>query len=245
MKSELKDRVYKLTRNRAPLSCIIPSRSSRNAALLYFDEEQGVNRALRYSINQKSCFEDEQDGNVVVTPIIFEDGMLRVPKTNPILQEFLHYHPLNGKKFVEVDYGKDAETEVEQLNTEVDALIQAKSLSIEQLENIARVVFNKDVSKITTAELKRDVLIFARQNPTTFLNIVSDPKLKLQSTVQQFFDNKLIAFRNKKREVYFNLENNKKRLTTIPFGVDPYQYLADWFQSDDGVEILAFLEKQV
>ena len=245
MKSELKDRVYKLTRNRAPLSCIIPSRSSRNAALLYFDEEQGVNRALRYSINQKSCFEDEQDGNVVVTPIIFEDGMLRVPKTNPILQEFLHYHPLNGKKFVEVDYGKDAETEVEQLNTEVDALIQAKSLSIEQLENIARVLFNKDVSKITTAELKRDVLIFARQNPTTFLNIVSDPKLKLQSTVQQFFDNKLIAFRNKKREVYFNLENNKKRLTTIPFGVDPYQYLADWFQSDDGVEILAFLEKQM
>ena len=245
MKSELKDRVYKLTRNRAPLSCIIPSRSSRNAALLYFDKEQGVNRALRYSINQKSCFEDEQDGNVVVTPIIFEDGMLRVPKTNPILQEFLHYHPLNGKKFVEVDYGKDAETEVEKLNTEVDALIQAKSLSIEQLENIARVVFNKDVSKITTAELKRDVLIFARQNPTTFLNIISDPKLKLQSTVQQFFDNKLIAFRNKKREVYFNLENNKKRLTTIPFGVDPYQYLADWFQSDDGVETLAFLEKQV
>jgi len=245
MKSELKDRVYKLTRNRAPLSCIIPSRSSRNAALLYFDEEQGVNRALRYSINQKSCFEDEQDGNVVVTPIIFEDGMLRVPKTNPILQEFLHYHPLNGKKFVEVDYGKDAETEVEKLNTEVDALIQAKSLSIEQLENIARVVFNKDVSKITTAELKRDVLIFARQNPTTFLNIISDPKLKLQSTVQQFFDNKLITFRNKQREVYFNLENNKKRLTTIPFGVDPYQYLADWFQSDDGVEILAFLEKQV
>ena len=245
MKSELKDRVYKLTRNRAQLSCIIPSRSSRNAALLYFDEEQGVNRALRYSINQKSCFEDEQDGNVVVTPIIFEDGMLRVPKTNPILQEFLHYHPLNGKKFVEVDYGKDAETEVEKLNTEVDALIQAKSLSIEQLENIARVVFNKDVSKITTAELKRDVLIFARQNPTTFLNTISDPKLKLQSTVQQFFDNKLIAFRNKKREVYFNLENNKKRLTTIPFGVDPYQYLSDWFQSDDGVEILAFLEKQV
>ena len=245
MKLELKDRVYKLTRNRAPLSCIIPSRSSRNAALLYFDEEQGVNRALRYSINQKSCFEDEQDGNVVVTPIIFEDGMLRVSKTNPILQEFLHYHPLNGKKFVEVDYGKDAETEVEQLNIEVDALIQAKSLSIEQLENIARVVFNKDVSKITTAELKRDVLIFARQNPKTFLNIVSDPKLKLQSTVQQFFDNKLIAFRNKKREVYFNLENNKKRLTTIPFGVDPYQYLTDWFQSDDGVEILTFLEKQM
>jgi hypothetical protein len=60
-----------------------------------------------------------------------------------------------------------------------------------------------------------------------------------------FFDNKLIAFRNKRREVYFNLEGNKKRLTTIPFGVDPIQYLADWFKSDDGVDVLVFLEKQL
>tara|TARA_R110002020_G_scaffold203837_2_gene407622 strand:+ start:757 stop:1494 length:738 start_codon:yes stop_codon:yes gene_type:complete len=245
MKLELKDRVYKLTRDRAPLSCIIPSRSSRNAALLYFDEEQGINRTIRYAINQKSCFEDEQDGNAVVTPVIFEDGMLRVSRKNPVLQQFLHHHPLNGKRFIEVDYGKDAEEEVEQLTAEVDALIEAKSLSIEQLENLGRVVFNKDVSKMTSSELRRDVLIFAKQNPSTFLNILSDPKLKLQSTVQLFFDNKLIAFRNKKREVYFNLEGNKKRLTTIPFGVDPIQYLADWFKSDDGVDVLVFLEKQL
>lgn len=245
MKLELKDRVYKLTRDRAPLSCIIPSRSSRNAALLYFDEEQGINRTIRYAINQKSCFEDEQDGNAVVTPVIFEDGMLRVSRKNPVLQQFLHHHPLNGKRFIEVDYGKDAEEEVEQLTAEVDALIEAKSLSIEQLENLGRVVFNKDVSKMTSSELRRDVLIFAKQNPSTFLNILSDPKLKLQSTVQLFFDNKLIAFRNKKREVYFNLEGNKKRLTTIPFGVDPVQYLADWFKSDDGVDVLVFLEKQL
>ncbi len=245
MKLELKDRVYKLTRDRAPLSCIIPSRSSRNAALLYFDEEQGINRTIRYAINQKSCFEDEQDGNAVVTPVIFEDGMLRVSRKNPVLQQFLHHHPLNGKRFIEVDYGKDAEEEVEQLTAEVDALIEAKSLSIEQLENLGRVVFNKDVSKMTSSELRRDVLIFAKQNPSTFLNILSDPKLKLQSTVQLFFDNKLIAFRNKRREVYFNLEGNKKRLTTIPFGVDPVQYLADWFKSDDGVDVLVFLEKQL
>ena len=133
MKLEIKDRVYKLTRDKAPLSCIIPSRSSRNSALLYFDKDQGVNRELRYSINQKSPFKDEQDSNPVITPVIFEDGMLRVSKQNPVLQEFLHYHPLNGKKFVEVDYSKDAAEEVKVLTAEVDALVEAKSLSIEQL----------------------------------------------------------------------------------------------------------------
>ena len=100
MKLEIKDRVYKLTRNKAPLSCIIPSRHSQRSPLLYFDEDKGYNRALRYARNQKSCFEDEQDGSAIVEPIIFEEGMLRVPKNNPVLQAFLHYHPLNGRSLL-------------------------------------------------------------------------------------------------------------------------------------------------
>jgi len=245
MKLELKDRVYKLTRNRAPLSCIIPSRNSPRSPLLYFDEEKGYNRALRYAKNQKSCFEDEQDGTAIIEPVIFEDGMLRVPKSNPVLQEFLHYHPMNGKRFIEVDYGKDAAQEIEKLNVEVDALIEAKSLSLDELENIGRVLFSKDVTLITTEELKRDVLVFAKRNPQMFLRALSDPSLKLQSTIQRFFDERLLSFRNKKRDVYFNLEGNKKRMTTIPFGIDPIEYLSDWFKTDDGVDVLQFLEKQL
>ena len=245
MKLELKDRVYKLTRNKAPLSCIIPSRNSPRSPLLYFDEEKGYNRALRYAKNQKSCFEDEQDGTAIIEPVIFEDGMLRVPKSNPVLQEFLHYHPMNGKRFVEVDYGKDAAQEIEKLNVEVDALIEAKSLSLDELENIGRVLFSKDVTLITTEELKRDVLVFAKRNPQMFLRALSDPSLKLQSTIQRFFDERLLSFRNKKRDVYFNLEGNKKRMTTIPFGIDPIEYLSDWFKTDDGVDVLQFLEKQL
>lgn len=245
MKLEIKDRVYKLTRNKAPLSCIIPSRHSQRNPILYFDEEKGYNRALRYARNQKSCFEDEQDGSAIVEPIIFEEGMLRVPKNNPVLQAFLHYHPLNGKKFIEVDYAKDATAEVEKLNIEVDALIEAKSLTIEQLETIGRVLFNKDVTLMSTAELKRDVLVFAKRNPEGFMRVVSDPALKLYSTVQRFFDEKLLGLRNKGRDVHFNLQGNKKRMTTIPFGADPIEYLADWFKTDDGVEVLQFLEKQL
>ena len=76
---------------------------------------------------KKSPFEDEQDGNVIVEPIVFEDGFLTVPRTNQVLQKFLHYHPLNGKKFEEVNNEKDAAEVVEALNVQVDALIEAKS----------------------------------------------------------------------------------------------------------------------
>ena len=82
---------------------MLPTRNSRRYPLMYFDEEMGQNRSLRYARNQKSPFEDDQDGNAILEPVIFEDGFLRVPRTNPVLQEFLHYHPMNGLKFHEVD----------------------------------------------------------------------------------------------------------------------------------------------
>jgi hypothetical protein len=245
MKLEIKDRVYKLTRDRAPLSCIIPSRNTPRNPLLYFDEDKGYNRALRYARNQKSPFEDEQDGKAIVEPVIFTDGLLRVPKNNPILQEFLHYHPLRNKRFVEVDYGKDAAEVVEAFNAEVDALVEAKAMSVEQLESIGRVLFSKDVSIMSSSELRRDVMIFARRNPQGFLNAINDPNLKLQSNVQKFFDEKVLQYRPKNREVYFNLTGNKKRMIKIPFGIDRNEFLSQWFTTDDGVEVLAFLEKQL
>ena len=39
------------------------------------------------------------------------------PRTNPVLQEFLHYHPMNGSKFVEVNTEKDAQKEMDVLNS--------------------------------------------------------------------------------------------------------------------------------
>ena len=239
----LVDKVYKLTRNSAPLSFMLPTRNSRRYPLLWFDEEAGVNRVLRYARNQRSPFEDEQDGNAVMEPIIFEDGFLRVSRTNPVLQEFLYYHPLNGKKFVEVNEEKDAEQIVEQLNLEVDALIEAKSLSIDQLEAVARVLLGKDTSKVSTAELKRDILIFAKQEPKTFMSLVNDPMLKLQSTVKLFFDKNLIGFGNKQKEVWFTTPTNKTKMLTVPFGEDPVFIVSSYLQSDDGIESLKMLEK--
>ncbi len=239
------DKVYKLTRDAAPLSYMLPTRNTRRFPLLHFDEETGVNKPLRYARNQKTPFEDEQDGNAIVEPIIFEDGFLSVPRNNPVLQEFLHYHPMNGIRFVEVDEEKDAQAQLEEMNKELDALSEARSLSIEQLETMTRVLFGKDPSRSTTAELKRDILIFAKREPHAFMNALTDPNLKLSSNVQLFFDNKLLSFRNNKKDVYFNLSSNKKRMLTIPFGEDPMFVVSSYLQSDDGLEILTMLENQL
>ena len=110
----------------------------------------------------------------------------------------MHYHPLNGKRFEEINDEKDAQEHVDILNAEVDALIEARKLSVDQLEVLGRVMIGAGAASMTTAELRRDMLIYAKKDPQGFLNAVSDPAMKLQSDVQKFFDEKLIAFRNSK-----------------------------------------------
>jgi hypothetical protein len=235
------DKVYKL-KNGSPLSYTLASRNHPRFPLLWFDEEKNINRVLRYSVNQKSPFEDEQDGTAIVEPIVFEDGLLRVPRTNPVLQEFLHYHPLRNVSFEEVDKERDASQEMEYLNYEVDALIEARQLTIEQLETVTRVMFGKDPSMISTAELKRDVLVFAKMNPIEFLNIINDPMLKFQDKVRQFFENKLLQFRNNDKEVWFSTPTNKKKMMSIAFGEDPYEAVSLYLKSDEGIEAMKMLE---
>jgi len=239
------DRIYKLKGDIAPLSYTLPSRNTRRYPLLWFDEENNVNRPLRYAINQKSAFEDEQDGNAIVEPIIFENGFLRVPKNNPVLQEFLHYHPQNGRTFVEVDHERDAAKEVERLASEVDALVEARQLSVEQLEVVSRVLFGRDPARFTTAELKRDILVYAKKDPHGFLNILNDPMLRHQSNIHVFFENKLLTFRNGQKEVWFNTPSNKKKMLTVPFGQDPYFTVAEFLKSDDGLDALKMLENSL
>lgn len=238
------DKVYKLLSG-TPLSYTLASRNHPRFPLMWYDEKNNVNRALRYSVNQKSPFEDEQDGNAILEPIIFEDGFLRVPKTNPVLQQFLYYHPLNGKVFTEVDREKDAAAQVADLNVEVDALIEARQLTIDQIEMLTRVMFGKDPSTISTSELKRDILVYAKNDPQGFLNLLNDPDLKFLSKVRMFFDKKLLVLKNNEKEIWFNTSTNKKKMMSVPFGEDPHEMAALFLQSDDGIDALKMLDAMI
>ena len=240
-KTKTVDKVYKLLSG-TPLSYSLASRNHQRFPLMWFDEEKNQNRALRYAVNQKSPFEDEQDGNAIIEPILFEDGFLSVSRTNPVLQQFLHYHPFNGAVFVEVDEQKEAGTEVEDMNIEIDAMVAARELSIEQIETLTRVMFGKDPSVVPTEILKRDILVYAKSEPRDFLNILNDPELQFQAKVRLFFDNRLLALRNNDKEVWFNTSTNKKKMLSVPFGEDHYEMTGHYLQSDEGLDALKMLE---
>ena len=239
----LKDKTYRLKGKKAPIVFILNSRNSRRKPLLYFDGTR--NRALRYSSNQASPFEDQQDDNAIIVPVVFEDGMLFVPKTNPVLQEFLSMHPGHGTIFEEIDSEKDASKDVETLDAQLEAQVAARDLDIEMLETIGRIALGLNVDKMSTAELKRDVRLYARNNPQDFLDTLNDPMLQIQKLASNCITEGLLLIKNKGKDIYFNLPSNKKKLLSIPFGDTAVEALSMFFKTDDGIELMSMLENKL
>ena len=69
--------------------------------------------------------------------------------------------------------------------------------------------------------------------------------LELQDEVRRFMLNGYLIFKNSKKDIYFNLPGNKKKLLTIPFGEDPEYTLATYMQSDAGLEIYKHLSNRL
>ena len=176
---ELKQRIYTLVGGITPVNFILRSRHTSNKPLQYFDGK--LNRSLRYASNQSSIFEDEQVGDVTLPAIVFNDGKLVTRPEDTILQEFLSKHPDNGKLFVEFDPAGKAEIELETIEREIEAMTLARSMEIEDLEAVARVVLKSKVNDMSSKEIKRDMLLFAKSKPETFLNLANDENIKLRN----------------------------------------------------------------
>jgi len=236
------DKVYKLKGVRAPLSFSIPTRNSVRTPLLHFDEKKGANRALRYSKNQKSPFVDEQDGEIILEPVVFENGFLNVPKENQALQAFLPLHPFWNNRFEEVNTSRDAESELAALDMQAEAMYIARRMGIDEIAMFARVLFNRDISKVSSNELRRDVIVFAKKSSKEFLEAMQDPDKLFKAKLQMFFDQKLLTFRKDKKEVWFSTPTNKTKMMDIPYGQEPMVAVKSYMKSDNGIDQMIFLE---
>ena len=236
---EVKDRVYYLKRGLTPLTYTIKSRG-----IYYFDEEKGYERELKYTLNQKTVFVDEFKGDARLGHIVFENGTLNVPREKQTLQKLLSlYHPERGSLFAELDLVKNAEDDMADLNKEIDALNMARDMDVEQIEAILRVEQGSSVSNMTTKELKRDALVFARNNPSLFIELANDENVKLRNFGIKCVELGLLKLSSDNRS--FTWANTGRKLLNVPFDEHPYSALAAWFKTDEGLEAFNNLEKRL
>jgi hypothetical protein len=240
---EVKDRYYHLLNDKSPLTFRINSRHSMRKALMYFDEEKGYNRELRYATNMKSPFVDEQKGPVTLGHIVFKDGVLEVPKSQQALQKLLSlYHPNKGKLYAEKDDVQEAVDELDYLQVEMEAMNAAAAMDVDQAEAILRVEFGSNVSDMTSKELKRDLLLFARGNPYLFIELANDENVELRNFGIKAVEAGIMKLSQDQRA--FTWGSNGRKLMNIPFDENPYSALAAWFKTDEGVEVYKTIQKK-
>jgi len=235
---EVKDRVYELIGVK-PLVYIL-----RGKGILWFDDEKGYEREIKYCENQKTVFVDEMKGELRMEHIMFRDGRLLVPKEKQILQKFLSiYHPARGTIFTEWDAEVIAKDELVDLEVEIKALNVAQKLDIDHAEAVLRVEQGSAVSKMTSKEIKRDTLVFAKRNPNLFLELVNDDNVEIRNLGIKAVEAGLLQLSGDNRT--FTWGSTGRKIMTVPFDEHPYSALAAYFKTDEGLEIYKNIEKRL
>tara|TARA_R100000353_G_scaffold175856_1_gene147442 strand:+ start:123 stop:965 length:843 start_codon:yes stop_codon:yes gene_type:complete len=238
-KWEIKDRMYYLKGNKKPLS-----RSIKSAGIYWFDEEKGYERELKNCENQRTSFVDEMTGDQRLEHIVFRSGSLYVPKEKTVLQKLLSlYHPDRDKIYFEHKPVAVAENELDILEMEIEALDLARKIDIDLVEAIMRAEIGSKVNQLSSKELKRDLLLFARKNPKLFLQLAADDNVQLRNFGIKATELGIITLSTDQRNFLWG--STGRKLMTVPFDEHPYTALAHWFKTDEGMEIYSNIEKRL
>ena len=236
---EIKDRMYYLTKGRKPLTYLI-----RGSNIFWFDEEKGYERELKHTSNQRTVFVDEMKGEQRLDHIIFQNGALFVPKEKTVLQKLLSlYHPHRTVLFEEHKPAQKAASEIDMLEIEIEALNTAKNLDIDMAEAVMRVEVGSKVSEMSSKEVRRDLLLYAKKNPVLFLELVNDENVHLRNIGIRATELGILKLSQDQRT--FIWASNDRKLMNVPFVEHPYSALASWFKTDEGMVVFSSIEKRL
>jgi len=176
--------------------------------------------------------------------IVFENGTLHVPKEKQSLQKMLSlYHPHRNKRYSEMDKIEEAKDELVDLDAEFNAMSMARELDIEHAEAILRVEMGSKVSIMSSKEIKRDLLVFAKRNPYLFLDLANDENVELRNFTIKATEANIIKLSQDQRT--FSWASNGKKLMQVPFEENPYSAFAVYLKTDEGVQVYQSIEKKL
>lgn len=241
---EIKDRTYVIADSHSPLTYTLQGKHTLRYPLLWVDKKTGNQEELRYATNQNSPLVSEQKGQVTLGHIIFNNGVLNVPKEKQNLQKLLSiYHPGLGIKYTEFDPTVEAEDDLDYLELEVEAMNAAFDMDIDAAEAIVRVEVGSRVNKMSSKEIKRDLLLFARRNPSLFLELANDDNVQLRNLAIRATESNIIKLSHDNRT--FMWGENDRKLMTVPFDENPYSAMAAFFKTDEGIQVFKSIEKKL
>ena len=138
---------------------------------------------------------------------------------------------------------EEAVDQLEVLDLQIDALNAARNIEIDQAEAILRVEMGSKVNSMSSKELKRDLLIFARSNPELFISLANDDNVQLRNIAIRAAEAGIINLSGDQRT--FTWGSNGRKLMNVPFDENPYSAFAAFLKTDEGVEIYKSIDKKL
>mgnify|MGYP000193745714 FL=1 len=210
-----------------------------------YSEERGGIQAIRYCPNEPSIFRAEQSEYARREHVMFRDKLLMVPKTKPNLQEFLDNHPDNaangGGVFKLIDKNASAEELLEKEFSQHEAVSLVRDKSVDELLPVA-MYLDVNINQ-RNAEIKRELLIEAKSNPTKFIQLFDNPQVKCRSAVMQAVDFQIL---NSKQDGMYWYDTNRL-IVSAPVGTQAIEVATRFFMTEKGAtayeRVLEQLEK--
>ena len=119
----------------------------------------------------------------------------------------------------------------------------ASSMDTDFAEAILRVEMGSSVTSMSSKEIKRDILLFAKQSPELFIDLANDENVQLRNIGIVAVEENIIKLSGDNRS--FSWASNDRKLMTVPFDENPYSALAAWFKTDEGLEVFRSIEKKM
>ena len=96
---------------------------------------------------------------------------------------------------------------------------------------------------MSSKELKRDLLLFARSNPELFISLANDENVQLRNFAIRATEIGIIKISADQRS--FTWGTNDRKLMNVPFDENPYSAFAAWLKTDEGVEVYRSIDKKL
>ena len=143
------------------------------------------------------------------------NGALHVTREKTVLQKLLSlYHPDRDTLYEEWKPEIAAADDVSILELEIEALNAAQNLDIDMAEAVMRVEIGSRVSEMSSKELKRDLLLYAKRNPNLFLELVNDDNVVLRNFGIKATEMGILKLSSDQRT--FSWGSNDRKLMNVP-----------------------------
>lgn len=194
--------VYKLKNGKTSGSYQLPIRTEMIAKMV--DNEPRL-KNIHYIPGADSFFVEDYKGDEKSKPVWFEDGEIRVPEENWVLNELLQKHSWFNKHYVLVNEEATAEAEV----NEFEILTKASNSIITEkdeykLQAMAMIVVSMDAANWGAFKCKTELLKYAKNHSKVLLAEMAKSDYESRLIAALSFNKKIVKYNAHRTAVVWN-----------------------------------------